>query len=171
MDGTLISTLLRDSGHFPSKPLSINRPTRVSRVTRCSLRLRTRTTTTTMIRILQITPQAIRMSRYTSNGRRTLKTLLSYGTFASGEILRSADSRKRSRRNRRILSERGTCPVKDWVGTEPHSNAPLSAELWILKVPRSFSEISSRNTTRSFPRPVIPSSTASETTQRACKVM
>src|SRR5436190_9980721 len=61
MDGTSISTVPRDQGHSPSKQLSINCPIRTLKITKCCLRLRTKTPPP---QILQMTHQATRTSQY-----------------------------------------------------------------------------------------------------------
>lgn len=55
-----------------------------------------------------------------------------------------------------------TCPVKAWIGMEPHSNAPLSRNAGYSGLLRPLSKISFRNIIRSFPRCAILSSMVSE---------
>ena len=73
-------------------------------------------------------PSYLNVSVY-SNGRRTLKlcshTVLSQAEKFSVQQIPASEA----------VGTGVSCPVKDWVGTELHSNASLSAELWILKVP------------------------------------
>ena len=157
MNGTSTLIVQRDRNHSPSKRLSINGPTRIS------LQLRTTTIDSNSASNYSILLY--------SNSQQTLKPcsqmiLPQAEKFAIQEVPASETVGI----GVSYLSAE-SCPIKAWIGRNLTATLLYLAELWTLKISRSSSKTSFRNSTRSFPRRAIPSSTASITTQRACKAM
>jgi hypothetical protein len=118
MDGTSILTVRRDLSHSPSIRPSINGPIRIQRTMKRPLRTRTRTRTP---QIPQIALQAIPMFRYILKSFSQI-VLPQAEKFAIQQVSAS----EAVGTGVSYLSAE-PCPVKAWVGTKPHSNAPLSS--------------------------------------------